>query len=83
MQQSTNIFTTIYKKAHDFECETGKKPTKVYLGSIELAIVQAEKDTLTKNVFCHLSSEQDNQPPKIGDLEVYEVNALYHLEVGL
>jgi hypothetical protein len=80
MQQSTSISTTIFKKAYYFERETGKKPTKVYLGSIELAIVRAEKDALTKNV---LSSEEDNQSLKIGDLEVYEVNALYHLEVGL
>lgn len=68
-----NIFTTIYKKAHDFERDTGKKPTKVYLGHNEWAEARAAKDA-----FCHWTLR-----PQISGLTVYEVDAYDHLEVGV
>ena len=73
-----NIFTTIYKTASDFERDTGKKPTKVYLGHNEWLAAKMAKDA-----FCHWRLREDNQRPEINGLTVYEVDAYDHLTVGV
>ena len=73
-----HIFTMIYKAASDFERDTGKRPTKIYLGHNEMAAAKMAKDA-----FAHIVLRQDNGRPQIGEMPVYEVDAYDHLAVGV
>lgn len=75
-----NIFATIGKTASDVCRDTGKMPTRVYLGRNQMAAARAAfyRDTVSAPATFYLG----NQRPKIGGLDVYEVDADDHLAVG-
>ena len=73
---------TITKKAVEFEVETGRKPTKVYLGRLDVKALL---------IWAHANQyigdpekaeiEGDNRP-EVSGLLVYQVNEDSHLEIG-